>query len=301
MSGERALLGALELGGSKVLCAVGPSSAEISDEVRIPTTAPAQTLAQVEAFFRGHRAALAAVGVAAFGPLELDPKAAQYGALLATPKPGWSAVPLVGRLVRALGVPVAIDTDVNAAALAEQQLGAARGAPSCVYITVGTGIGVGVVQGGQPLHGLLHPELGHLFAPALCSFEGCCPFHGRCLEGVASARAIAERTGSPPETLADDHPVWELEARYLAHLVSACVLAHAPHAVVLGGGVLARRGLRERVREQLVELNAGYIPRRELTRDGVGTYLRAPNFAQRAGLIGAFLLAAQQLHATQPG
>ncbi|MDB4985069.1 MAG: fructokinase [Myxococcaceae bacterium] len=288
-SDTRPLIGALELGGSKALCAVG-SASHVVAEARIPTTSPAETLAQVVAFFEAHRPRLTALGVASFGPLELSPAAAQFGALLRTPKPGWSDVPLTGLLARALQVPVRIDTDVNAAALAEEQRGAGQGADPCVYITVGTGIGVGVRIAGRPLHGLLHPELGHLVAPSLCDFEGACPFHGRCLEGVASAHALRARTGKSPAELSDDDPLWELEARYLGHLLSACVLAYAPRRIVLGGGVLARAGLLAQVRTQLVRELAGYLPRHELTQAGVQDYVRAPHFGERAGLVGAFLL-----------
>jgi len=287
---REARYGAIELGGSKVLCAVGSAQAIVA-EARIDTSGPEQTLAAVEAFFAPHRRGLSALGIAAFGPLELDRTAPSFGSLLTTPKPGWGGTELVQRLERALSLPVAIDTDVNAAALAEQRLGAGRGRDPCLYVTVGTGIGVGVLSSGVLLHGLLHAELGHLPAPALCDFAGCCPFHGRCLEGVASAQAMAQRTGAPAHTLDDAHPVWELEARYLAHLLAACVLSHAPRCIVLGGGVLARSGLRARVAVQLVELLAGYVPRRELTLEGVGDYVLAPHFPERAGLVGAFLLA----------
>ena len=283
------LIGALELGGSKALCAIG-SAQRIVAETRIPTTSPAETLPAVLAFFAAHRPTLRAIGVASFGPLELNPASPAFGALLRSPKPGWSDVPILGMLASDLGLPVRIDTDVNAAALAEQKLGAGQGADPCAYITVGTGVGVGVRMNGRPIHGLLHPELGHLPAPSLCDFAGTCPFHGRCLEGVASAFALAQRAGKDPATLQDDDPVWELEARYLAHLLTAIVLAYAPRRIVLGGGVLARAGLLERVRASLIEQLAGYLPRHELTPEGVADYVRAPQFGQRAGLVGAFLL-----------
>jgi fructokinase len=284
------LLAALELGGSKALCAVGDADAIVA-EARIETTTPERTLAEVVAFFSAHRAELAALGVASFGPLELSPRSPRYGALLRTPKPGWSDVPLAALLGRALGLPLRIDTDVNAAALAEQQSGAGERKDPCVYITVGTGIGVGVQLHGAPLHGLLHPELGHLAAPSWCDFEGSCSFHGRCLEGVASASALRARTGREPAELADDDPVWELEARYLAHLLAACVLAYAPFCIVLGGGVLERAGLRERAGRHLVRALAGYVPRSELGAAGVHDFVRAPSHGQRAGLVGAFYLA----------
>jgi fructokinase len=283
------LVGALELGGSKALCAVGTSRHTLA-EVRVPTTTPAATLAAVEAFFEPYRGSLGALGIASFGPLELSPSAPNFGALLATPKPGWTDAPLLATLARSLRVPIRIDTDVNAAALAEQQRGAGQGADPCVYVTVGTGIGVGVSVGGKPLHGLLHPELGHLAAPPWCDFVGVCPFHGRCLEGVASASALWARTGQEPVQLADDDPVWALEARYLGALLASCVLAYAPERIVLGGGVCERSGLVERVRRELTGQLAGYVPRAALSDDGVTDYVRRPAHGTRAGLVGAFLL-----------
>lgn len=284
-----ALLGAVELGGSKVLCAVAEGDIIVA-ETRVPTSTPELTQAAVTAFFAPYRGALLALGVASFGPLELR-AGERFGALLTTPKPGWSGTPLRAALERELGVRVAIDTDVNAAALAEQRLGAGRGADPCVYVTVGTGIGVGIQLRGGPLHGLLHPELGHLPAPPLCDSPGVCVFHGRCIEGVASAPALRARAGEALEVLADDHPLWQLEARYLAHLLVAVVLAYAPARIVLGGGVLQRRGLLERIREQLGPLLAGYIPRAELTPSGLERYLVPAQLEPRAGLIGALLLA----------
>lgn len=289
MTRGRELVGAIELGGSKALCAVG-SSARAVIETRIPTGTPAQTLAAIETFFAPYRSELVALGIASFGPLELNRASASYGSLLRTPKVGWEGTPLAARLSQALDVPVSIDTDVNAAALAEQRLGAGRGADPCVYITVGTGLGVGVNIGGAPLHGLMHPELGHLPAPAWDEFEGVCPFHGRCLEGVASAPALLARSGLPPDRIGVADPLWELEARYLAHLVAVCVLAYSPQRIVLGGGVFERAGLLERVRPHVLKELAGYLPRAELSEAGVTDYVRRPHFGQRAGLIGAFLL-----------
>ncbi|MET0285982.1 MAG: ROK family protein [Polyangiales bacterium] len=284
----RTLIGAIELGGTKALCAVG-SSARAVIETRIPTTTPAQTLSAIETFFAPYRHELVSLGIASFGPLELN-AGPTFGSLLRTPKAGWEGTPLASRLSQYLSVPVRIDTDVNAAALAEQRLGAGRGADTCVYITVGTGLGVGVSIQGKPLHGLLHPELGHLPAPAWDEFEGVCPFHGRCLEGVASGPAIQARSGQPPDRLGTADPIWDLEARYLAHLLVVCVLAYAPQRIVLGGGVFERAGLLERVRPHLLKELAGYIPRSELSEQGVTDYVRRPHFGQRAGLIGAFLL-----------
>jgi fructokinase len=283
--------GAVELGGSKVLCAVGSSHRDLQAQARFDTGDPEATLSAVEGFFAPHATRLSSLGVASFGPLELDAASDAWGSLLATPKPHWSGTPIAARFARRLRVPVVIDTDVNAAALAEQAWGSAQGADPCVYLTVGTGIGVGVVINGAPLHGLMHPELGHLRAPDACDFVGVCPFHGRCVEGVASAPALRARLGTAPESVADDHPVWALEAQYLGHLVATCVLAYSPRRVVLGGGVMARSGLLERVRREVVAQLASYVPRPELSEAGIAAFLVAPGLGQTAGLSGAFLLA----------
>ncbi|MFT3922461.1 MAG: ROK family protein [Myxococcales bacterium] len=284
-------LGAVELGGSKVLCAVGRAHDEIVAEHRIETRDPSSTLAEVEDFFESYRGRLRAIGIASFGPLELDRAQASWGSLLRTPKAGWSGTPLTSRLAGRFGVPVDIDTDVNAAALAEQRWGAGQGVDPCVYITVGTGVGVGVVIEGRSLQGLMHPELGHVRAADLCSFPGVCPFHGRCIEGVATAPALRARTGIAPEALRDDDPVWMLEAAYLGQLVTLCVLAYSPRRIVLGGGVLERVGLLSRVRAEVLRNLGDYVPRAELSVVGMESFVVAPALGPRAGLAGAFLLA----------
>lgn len=290
-----AMLGAVEGGGSKFLCAVGSSFAGIVDQCRVPTGAPDQTLAAVARFFAPYRPQLSALGIACFGPLELDPAAgAAFGSLLETPKPGWSGVPVRAHLAAELGLPIAIDTDVNGAALAEQQLGAARGVDPVVYITVGTGVGVGVVIGGQPLHGLMHPELGHMPAHDP-EFAGNCPFHGSCVEGLVSAPALRVRAGSDPASLGDDHPVWESAVRTLGALLHTVVLAYAPRRIVLGGGVLARTSLLPRLRRELTRSLAGYVPRPELSPSGMERYLVAAQLGTQAGLAGGFCLAKRLL------
>lgn len=282
---------AIELGGTKALCAVGEGHDRLVAECRVETQDPEGTLAAITSFFAPHRARISALGVASFGPLELDPAAANFGALLRTPKAGWSGFALRSELQAALQVPVAIDTDVNAAAIAEQRWGSAQNADPCVYITVGTGIGVGVVIDGKPLHGLVHPELGHLPIQADANFAGICPFHGNCcIEGVASAPALRARLGVAPDAVADDHPVWDVEARYLAQLVSTCVLAYSPKRIVLGGGVLARNGLLNRVQREVLTTLGDYVPRAELSSVNLASYLVAPHFGARAGLMGAFAL-----------
>jgi fructokinase len=285
------LYGAIEGGGSKFLCALGSGPDDLRDVLRIDTRDPESTLAQLLAYFTPHKTALRALGVSCFGPLELDlRKGDAYGSFLRTPKPGWSHFPLRARLSAALGLPVAIDTDVNGAALAEQRWGALAGADPAVYVTVGTGVGVGVVIEGRPLHGLMHPELGHLRLDGP-DLAGNCPFHGGCVEGLISAPAIKARTGSSPDQLPDAHPVWPSVARTLGQLLSAIVLAYSPERIALGGGVLERAGLRSAAQAALVAALAGYVPREALEPAAIAQYVVAPGLAAGSGLLGGLALA----------
>ena len=278
-----ALFGGMEAGGTKFLCAVGRGP-DTAAETRIPTTTPAETLGAAITFFEKH-GPLAALGVASFGPVDLDPRSTTWGFITTTPKPGWAHTDVVGPLRRALRVPVAFETDVNAAALAEQRWGAARDAASVVYVTVGTGIGGGAVVNGRPVHGLVHPEMGHQRVPhdrASDPFPGVCPHHGDCWEGLAAAPALAARWGAPPESLPDDHPAWDLEARYLALGLANLLLTLSPERLVLGGGVMSRPGLLPRVRTLVDEIVGGYVPT---------AVIAPPALGDRSGLLGALALA----------
>jgi fructokinase len=309
--GERggACYGAVEGGGTKFVCAVGEGPDRILARARIETTTPEETLNRVADFFAGAapERGLAAVGVACFGPLELDPGAPQFGALLATPKPGWSGAPVAQTLRQRLGVPVAIDTDVNGAALGEWRWGAAQGCDPALYLTIGTGIGGGVVLDGRPLHGLLHPEMGHIPLPRLAwpdgradDFPGVCPFHGACFEGLASGPALAARAGAPAETLGPQHPLWELAAGYVAHALATYVLTLSPRRIVVGGGVSQSGDLLRRVRRRLPRVLNGYVGRPEVDA-AVEAYVVAPRFGQEAGLVGALALAETARSAPAPG
>lgn len=290
----RRLVGGIEAGGTKFVCAVGTGPDDVRAEVRVPTTTPAETLGRVAAFLaeQAGRAPLAALGVAAFGPVDLDPRSSTFGFVTTTPKPGWRGVDLLGPLRQALGVALALDTDVNAAALAEQRWGAGRGVPTLVYVTVGTGIGGGVVVDGRPLHGLVHPEIGHMRVPhdrERDPFAGVCPAHGDCWEGLAAAPALAARWGRAPETLPDDHPAWALQAHYLALGLANVVLTLSPERLVLAGGVLARAQLYPLVRAGVSDLLAGYLASPSLA-GGLERYLVPPALGERAGVLGAMLL-----------
>lgn len=288
MAVEGGLFGAVEGGGSKFLCALAEPGGKVVATAQIPTRDGARTLTDVRAFFAPQRGALRSLGVACFGPLALQGEA--RGTLLRTPKPGWSGVDLRRQLEDGLGVPVLVDTDVHGALLAEARWGALRGAESAAYVTVGTGVGVGAMANGARLYGRMHPELGHLPVHDP-SFAGVCPFHGNCVEGLVSAPALRARAGRAPESLPDDHPVWARAAQVLGTLLQAISLAYAPERIVLGGGVLARAGLREASAQACLERLGGYLPWPELTPHGVERYIVAPALGAMAGLYGGFALA----------
>jgi fructokinase len=257
------LYGAVEAGGTKFLVAIGEDPANPTDVCRIPTSDdPRETMAEVIAYFR-QRPPLAGVGVASFGPVDFA-----HGSIGKTPKLAWQNFPIVESLAQALNVPVSLETDVNGAALGESLYGAGRGVGTFVYITVGTGIGGGAIVNGQTLHGLLHPEMGHLplrrHPDEPAGFDGVCPFHGGCLEGMASGPAMKARWGQPAESLAPDHPAWRIEAFYLAQacLSLSCILS--PQRIVLGGGVFSQPALYAMVRERLARIVNGYLPLPEI-------------------------------------
>ena len=293
------LFGAIETGGSKVICAIGTGPDDIRDRVRIPTTTPAETLAEVNDFLLQHhrQTPLAAVGVGSFGPLDLHPDSPAYGYVLDTPKPGWPQTDLLGPIRQALNLPVALDTDVNASALGEQRWGAGVGLDSLVYITVGTGIGGGAVVDGRPVHGASHPEMGHVRIPhdrSADPFEGFCPYHGDCFEGLAAGPAIELRWGIPGESLPEVHPAWPLEAEYLAAGVANIVLIVSPQRIVIGGGVMEQRHLFPMIRGRVVELLHGYGITQNIV-NNIDEYIVPPALGDDSGIAGAFALAEMAL------
>jgi fructokinase len=291
------LYGGIEVGGTKIVCAAGTGPGNVRAEVRFPTTTPGEALGQMMAFFRQQQliAPLAAVGIGSFGPLSLDPRASDYGSITTSPKPGWSHIDLVGAIGRALGVPVGFDTDVNAAALGEWRWGAAQGLDTFIYLTVGTGIGGGGFCNGRLLHGLLHPEMGHIRLPhdqQADPFAGICPYHMDCLEGLASGPALQARWGVPAETLPSDHPAWALEAHYLALACVTFTCALSPQRIILGGGVMSRSHLFPRIRQDVQALLNGYIQAPALL-GKIDAYIVPPGLGGREGVLGALALAEQ--------
>ncbi|AEJ60759.1 ROK family protein [Spirochaeta thermophila DSM 6578] len=291
------MLGGIEAGGTKWVCALGPSPDRIAEEARFPTTTPKETIARALSFFREMEARhgrLAALGIGSFGPVDVREDSPTWGYITTTPKPGWRDTRVAGVFQEELGVPVGFDTDVNAAALGELSYGAARGLSSVVYITVGTGIGAGVVVDGRPVHGLVHPEAGHILVRRHPddTYGGRCPFHRDCLEGMASGPALAERWSMRGEDLPQDHQAWRMEAFYLAQGVMNLVLAVSPERVILGGGVMQQGHLFPLVRSELLRLLAGYVGHPAIT-EQVDDYVVPPGLGQRAGIVGALVLAAR--------
>jgi fructokinase len=284
--------GGIETGGSKWQCAVGSGPDDVRAAETIQTTTPAETIGRAVAFFE-REGPVEAIGIGSFGPIDQKLSSPTWGHITNTPKPGWAHTD-VGRLIqRRLSVPVAFDTDVNAAALGEHRWGACRGLDTFCYITVGTGIGGGGMAGGKLLHGLLHPEFGHMRIPhdrVADPFDGVCPYHGDCWEGLASGLAIEARWGRPAASLDGDQAVWELEARYLAlGLVSVmCVLS--PERIVVGGGVAHHDGLLNLVRRDVLALMNGYLEATAV-RDDIADYITLPQLGMRAGVLGAIALA----------
>src|ERR1700679_4112028 len=290
MRDQPRFFGAVEAGGTKFVVAIGNDRGEILAQERFPTADPRSTLANMHAFLRQQAPA---VGPASFGPVELDKDCPRYGFIARTPKAGWSGTDMLAGLAREFRCPIGFDTDVNAAALAEHRWGAARDVGNLVYLTVGTGIGGGVIVDGVPIHGLMHPEIGHIHPrrhPLDVGFEGVCPFHGDCLEGLASGPAVVARTGALLQQLDETHPQWHIQADYLGQLCAQLVLTVSPRRIVMGGGVMSQARLLPLVRARLLHWLGGYVDRSEILSD-VDRYVVAPELGDDAGVCGALALA----------
>lgn len=283
-------IGALEAGGTKMVMGVFDEEGHLLEDTKLPTRAPAQTMPELLAWFQERQ--IDRLGIGTFGPVDLRETSPDYGTITATPKLDWRDYPLLKTLQEGLGVPCVIDTDVNAAALAECRLGAARGCENAVYVTVGTGIGAGICVGGKPVHGLMHPEVGHMLLrphPLDPMPQGICPYHESCLEGLASGPAIAKRAGASAETLPEDSPAFTLESNYLAQMCVNLIMTLSPEKIVLGGGVMGRESLLDRIRKETVRLLGGYIQVPEVTAR-IDSYIVLPELYPISGLIGAWLL-----------
>lgn len=283
------LYGALEAGGTKMVCAVGDEKGHILERTVIPTNTPGETIPQMIDFYKSHD--IAALGIACFGPIDLIPESPTYGYITSTPKLEWRDTDIVGEFARALNIPIGFDTDVNGSLLGEATWGCARGLSDAVYITIGTGVGGGVMSGGKLVHGMLHPELGHMFIPRKSEDEypGICPFHGACLEGLVSGPSIEKRYGVKAEKLADRQDVWELEAYYIAEALVNIILTLSPQKIILGGGVMHQEQLYPLIRTEVSRMLAGYIQAAPLA--DMENVIVPPSLNDDQGIMGAIRLA----------
>jgi fructokinase len=285
--------GGIEAGGTKFVCAAGTGPEDIRAEARFPTTSPEETIERAIEFFSEvmKEESLETVGIGSFGPLDLRPNSPTYGYITTSPKSGWENTDFAGRVHKELGIPIKIDTDVNAAALGEGKWGAAQGLDTFIYLTVGTGIGGGGVINGRPMGGLVHPEMGHILIKHdgnSGAFEGSCPYHGDCWEGLASGEAMERRWGMKAEDLPDGHLGWTLEVEYLAAGIANLIVTISPQRVITGGGIIKKNGLIEAVRVRVVELLNGYVTAPEIT-ENIDQYIVLPGLGDRAGVLGAIV------------
>ena len=294
------LFAGCEVGGTKCVCVIGTGPQDIRAETRIPTTTPEESISRIIQFLSDAQKSFgpfAALGIATFGPIDLHPNSPTFGFITTTPKPGWTFTDFLGPFKRHFPIPIAFDTDVNGAALGEWRWGAARNLNSFIYLTVGTGIGGGGMMGSRLMHGLIHPEMGHILLrrPTHETFTGICPFHQDCLEGLASGPAIQARWGHSPDSLPPDHPAWTLEAEYLAQALHTFICTLSPQRIILGGGVMQRAHLFPLIRERVRESLNGYIAHPAILHT-LDEYIVPPVLGTRSGALGALALAERAAH-----
>jgi fructokinase len=288
-----ALYGGIECGGTKFVCATGREDGHLLARSEFPATTPAETIARAVDFFRQQPQPPEAIGIGSFGPVDLNRASPKFGYITSTPKDGWRDTDLAGTVHRATGLAVAIDTDVNAAALGEARWGAAQGLDTFLYVTIGTGVGGGCMAHGRLLHGLVHPEMGHIRVPhdlGADPFPGACPFHGDCLEGLVSGPSLAARWHQRGETLPIAHPAWHLQAHYIALGLVTWICTLSPQRIILGGGVMRQAHLFPRIRSQVLALLNGYIQAPEIL-ERMDEYVVPPAMGADAGVMGAIALA----------
>jgi fructokinase len=289
------LVGGIEAGGTKFVCSIGSGPDDLQEPVRFETRSPEKTVGECVAWFKAQQeqhGPLAALGIASFGPIDLNPTSPTYGYITTTPKNRWGNTPLVKMFEDALGLPVGFDTDVNGAALAEGRWGAAKGLDTFVYLTIGTGIGGGAMVGGKLLHGMVHPEMGHILMrsdPRNDPYTGRCQYHGVCFEGLASGPAIEERWGVPAEQIPPTHPAWMLEAHYIGQALANIIYTLSPQRIILGGGVMQQEHLFPMVRAEVPRLLNGYVAAKEIMEE-IDAYIVPPGLGDRSGVLGAIAL-----------
>lgn len=291
-------IGAIEAGGTKIICGIGNEHGEIEEKINFPTESPDIVFSKIREFFEGEQ--IDALGVGTFGPIDVNRSSSTYGYITSTPKPGWGNIDVIGQLKQFIDVPIGFDTDVNGAALAEAFWGSAKGLKSCVYYTIGTGVGVGVYTEGNLVHGLLHPEAGHIPVKRHPedSFEGFCPYHGDCLEGVAAGPAIEKRFGIKGHELSKDHKAWEIEAYYLGQALMSTILLLSPERIILGGGVMHQEQLFPLVREEVKRNLNGYV-QHSMILEHIDQYIIPPGLGDNAGLSGAVAIGLLEYNANK--
>lgn len=285
------MLGAIEAGGTKFVCAIGDENGNLIQRIQFPTTKPDETISQVIEFFKNYP--IKAIGIGSFGPIDVNKASSTYGSITSTPKIGWKDFPFVQAISQHFSVPIEFNTDVNAAALGEATFGAAKGLDSCLYITIGTGIGAGALVNGNLLQGITHPEMGHILVRRhpLDQYEGKCPYHRDCLEGLAAGPAIEARWGESGASLVNREEVWDLEGYYIAQALMQYILILSPKKIVLGGGVMNQKQVFDSIYKYLNELVCDYVSLPELSE-----YIVLPGLGDRAGITGALMLAQNALN-----
>lgn len=295
------LFGGIEAGGTKFICAIGDTAGNILDKVVIPTTTPIETIAQVIKYFQAIQKyqALSAIGIASFGPIDVDQYSPNFGHITTSPKIEWKHFNFLGVIRNSFTLPIGWDTDVNGAALGEYRFGTAKGLDTFIYVTVGTGIGAGGMVSGKLMHGLVHPEMGHIFVPhdkKRDEFTGICPFHNDCLEGLASGMAMQKRWGVKTVTdLPPEHPAWDLEADYLSVAFANYTLILSTQKIIVGGGIMQHRELLPKIRTKVKTLLNGYIQHEKILIK-IDDYLTEPSLGTQSGIYGAIALAEAAYH-----
>jgi len=289
--------GGIEAGGTKFVCVIANNPGDIVEEGRFPTTNPLETIEKTILFFRNaiqkHKIKLSALGVGCFGPIDLDTNSPTYGFITTTPKPGWQNINLLQPIKDALNIPIAFDTDVNVAAIGEGKWGAAQDLDDFLYFTIGTGIGGGAIINKKPLHGLIHPEMGHILLnqdTSMDTYSGKCPYHRNCFEGLACGPSIKDRWGTSAENLDDNHPAWILETDYIAQAMSNFVCSFSPKKIILGGGVMQKKLLYPMIHKKTQQYLNGYV-QSEMISKRMDEYIVPPGLGNQSGMLGAIALA----------
>ncbi|MGB5849409.1 MAG: ROK family protein [Ignavibacteriaceae bacterium] len=292
------LYGGIEAGGTKFVCAIGSSPEDLQNEVRFETTSPKETINRTLEYFKEQnlKEKLLSIGIGAFGPVELNRDSSNYGFITSTPKPGWNNINIYGLIKEELKIPVGFNTDVNAAALGEYEWGAGQGLNNFIYLTIGTGIGGGAIINGRLLHGLQHPEMGHIFIPQDTKadpYEGNCPFHKNCFEGLASGPAMKNRWGKSPEDLNKNHKAWDLEVQYISLALTNYICTFSPERIIIGGGIMEQKNLLPLIHSSVKKMLNNYIHMEEFT-DNIEKYIVLPSLGKKAGILGALVLAKKE-------